>query len=144
MPELEKLHISRCYLDDWPSWNGVRVQLHVITDANQDAFAAVTYLRLEPNGEIRCMLLGSKTRTAPIKLQSIPRLELDGARLGVQFTKLILDPVSLPTTIEKVTYWTDSATILTWSRGDSRANASYVAFHVVDIQNLQTLQDGGR
>ena len=57
-------------------------QLHGFSDASERAYSAVVYLRAECNGEkTQINIVASKTRVAPIKRQTIPRLELLGATL---------------------------------------------------------------
>ena len=58
------------------------VQLHLFGDASEEAFCAVAYFRFEyPGGERRCAFVAAKTRVAPVKPQSIPRLELQAVVL---------------------------------------------------------------
>lgn len=62
-----------------------QVEYHILTDASEKAYDAVVYLRtIKPNGDIVCNILTSKSRVAPLKTQSIPRLELFGALLGAR------------------------------------------------------------
>lgn len=134
LPEVEHLRISRCYLDHDTTWENTSCQLHIFADASESAYASVAYLRLVTNGEVKCVLIGAKTRVAPVKIQSVPRMELNAARLGAQHGKVILESLKLP--ITKVTYWSDAKTVLIWLRGDARANPPYVAFRIGDIQDL--------
>ncbi|KAF2901538.1 hypothetical protein ILUMI_04659 [Ignelater luminosus] len=56
----------------------------------QDTRGVVAYLKMKKEQVIECALIGAKTRVAPIKLQTIPRLELDRVVLGAEFTSMIL------------------------------------------------------
>lgn len=132
--EVTKLKIPRCYIDQNVDWENISCQLHVFTDASEDAYAAVTYLRITMNDQVSCVLIGAKTRVAPIKIQSVPRMELNGARLGAQLGKTITDSLRVP--LEKIVYWTDAKTVLLWLRGNARANPAYVAYRIADIQSL--------
>ena len=71
-------HISRCYFP-----KGVvieSIQLHGFSDASEDAYAGVIYLRLtDSDGNVHISLIIAKTKVAPIKRLTIPRLELCGA-----------------------------------------------------------------
>ena len=49
-------------------------------DASEQAIAAVAYLRtVYEAGDVDVRLIAAKTKVAPLKKQSIPRLELMGA-----------------------------------------------------------------
>lgn len=63
------------------------------------------------DGHVEVKLLSSKTRVAPIKQQTIPRLELLGAKISVRLVSTLLK--SLPREI-KSTFWVDSTTVLCW------------------------------
>ncbi|GFV88962.1 integrase catalytic domain-containing protein [Trichonephila clavipes] len=52
------------------------VELHGFADASSLAYAAAIYCRQKHNGKIKVQLLVSKTKVAPVKEVSIPRLEL--------------------------------------------------------------------
>jgi len=57
------------------------VELHGFADASKKAYAGVIYLRVVREGTSETFLLTSKTKVAPLKILSIPRLELNAAEL---------------------------------------------------------------
>ena len=60
--------------------NPVAVELHGFSDASKHAYGAVVYFRsVYSNGRGHVALVAAKTRVAPTKQQSIPRLALLGA-----------------------------------------------------------------
>ncbi|XP_053661730.1 uncharacterized protein LOC128710893 [Anopheles marshallii] len=130
LPELEKLTIGRCYRT-LTSANKSNVQLHVFTDASQSGMAAVAYLRFEENGVVECALIGSKTRVAPLKLLSIPRLELQAAVIGARFADHITKTHRLK--IDRRMFWTDSRNVVSWIRSDHRRFSTFVAFRVSEL-----------
>jgi hypothetical protein len=75
-PEVSKMKVPRCLkseilLDD------ARAQLHCFCDASEHGLGAVVYLRLEDSqGKAVCSLIMAKSRLAPLKTLTIPRLEL--------------------------------------------------------------------
>ena len=72
---LAKLNIPRCYF--LREKKPVCRQLHGFSDASEQAIAAVAYLRtVYEAGDVDVRLIASKTKVAPLKKQSIPRLEL--------------------------------------------------------------------
>ena len=77
---LSQIRIPRCYLS--VQKEVLLYQLHGFSNASEKAYAAVIYLRkVYTDGSIDSMLVSSKTRIAPIKRQTIPRLELLGAKV---------------------------------------------------------------
>ncbi|GFU51160.1 uncharacterized protein TNCV_966511 [Trichonephila clavipes] len=66
------------------------VELHGFADASSLAYAAAIYCRQKHNSKIKVQLLVSKTKVAPVKQVSIPRLELCGAHLLSKLFKSIL------------------------------------------------------
>ena len=78
------------------------------------AYAAVLYLHTEyANGHVRVCLVSSKTRVAPLKEQSIPRLEL----LGATILSWLVSSVCKNPNLNYPTYcWTDSLVALCWVR----------------------------
>ena len=70
----------------------VTYTLHCFCDASHTAYAACVYLAVvdEQSGCDSCHLVFSKTRQAPIKELTIPRLELMAASIGILSLRLIL------------------------------------------------------
>ena len=65
-------------------------QLHHFGDASELAYEVTSYLRLENlQGEVHCVLIMAKSRLAPIKKMTVPRLELSAATLAVRQDKFI-------------------------------------------------------
>lgn len=131
LPEVEKVRIPRCYSLKIPSANLSATQLHVFVDASENAFAAVAYFRFEVNGIVDCALIGAKTKVAPQKPMSIPRLELQAAVLGTRLASSIVEGHSMP--IQKTFMWSDSKTVLCWLNSDPRKYRQFVAFRVGEI-----------
>ena len=83
-------------------------------------------LETEEDGRGDVNLIASKTKVAPLKKQSIPRLELLGATILVRLTKTVQS--ALPRSLEAV-YWVDSMTVLHWIR-DNKPRRQYVLTNV--------------
>ncbi|GFX92958.1 integrase catalytic domain-containing protein [Trichonephila clavipes] len=82
--------------------------LHGFCDAFSKAYAAVVYLKSKQ--EIH--LVSAKTRVAPIKQLTIPRLELCGALLLAELISVIQK--ALRTKPAECFLWTDSTIVLSW------------------------------
>ena len=107
---LRNVKIDRCYK---PNDFGkvISVQLHCFSDASDIGLGMVFYLRLEDeNHKIHCSFVLGKSRVAPLKTITVPRMELTTASKAVQLSKVILDELSY--SIDSVFYWTDSMTVL--------------------------------
>ncbi|XP_045506279.1 uncharacterized protein LOC123702546 [Colias croceus] len=129
--DITKLRIPRWY----GNTGGVKVELHVFCDASEQAYASAAYWRSEePNGNVRIALISAKARVAPLKTQSIPRLELQAALIGVRLASAILKEHRLA--VASHTYWTDSTTVLQWIRNDKARHTPFVANRLGEIAEL--------
>ena len=108
------------------------VTLHTFTDASGDAYGAVTYVRYQcKGGTVSTSLVASKTRVAPLSAQSIPRLELMGAVLGL---RLALSIAKVPKINQSLlTFWSDRMNVLWWIRRPSRNFRPFIANRVGEI-----------
>lgn len=86
--------------------------LHVFCDASQAAYACCVYLRTEFEGKVYVNLLIAKSRVAPTKVLTIPRLELMAAFIGARLNSFIRK--SLRESELKTYFWSDSTVALAW------------------------------
>lgn len=109
--------LSEFHIDRWTGQqsSNLGLELHGFADASSRAYAAAVYLRVQKsNNEVEIHLLIAKSKVAPLKTLSIPRLELCGA---VLLTKLLvyarkaLDLSHVP-----VYGWLDSTVAIAWIR----------------------------
>ena len=108
--------LDRC-LYDTSAGKVSKCYLHGFGDASKSAYCAVVYLVYHcNNGEARARLIASKTRVAPLKELSIPRLELMAARILAQLVNTIQSALSSQMELDGVRYWLDSKTALCWIR----------------------------
>ncbi len=108
------------------------MQLHGFCDASEVAYSGVVYLRaVDKEGAIRTALVMAKTKVAPIKRLSIPRLELCG---GVILAKL-LNHLAHTLEIESrnIFAWTDSRVVLGWLRGSPRRFKTFVGNRITEM-----------
>ncbi|XP_065095799.1 uncharacterized protein LOC135717600 [Ochlerotatus camptorhynchus] len=131
LPELELVEIPRCYYQADSSINEARIELHTFVDASELGYAAVSYFRIERNGHVHCALIGSKTRVAPLKFVSIPRLELQAAVIGSRLAKSIGAGHSIK--VDRRYFWTDARDVMCWLQSDHRRYSQFVAFRVGEI-----------
>ena len=130
---LSEQHIPRCYFPK--DAEIVSVQLHGFSDASEQAYAGVVYLRMiDSTGNIHTSLVMSKTKVAPIKRLTIPRLELCGAQLLAQILYHCKEVFSTP--LKDVFAWTNSTIVLNWLVGNPRRFKIYVSNRVSTIVEL--------
>ncbi|XP_064396444.1 uncharacterized protein LOC135343372 [Halichondria panicea] len=133
LPMLSTHHISRCYYPKEASI--VSTQLHGFSDASEKAYSSVVYLRMEDtNGVVYTSLVTSKTRVAPIKRLTIPRLELNGALTLAQQLSHCKNVLDMPSS--SIHAWTDSTIVLAWIQGNPRRFKVYVGNRVAQIMDL--------
>ncbi|XP_067036347.1 uncharacterized protein [Acropora muricata] len=131
LPDLAKIKTPRCLKDSHSKEE--RLTVHTFTEASEKAYAAVVYARYEfEDGSIGTRLITAKSRLAPLKALSIPRLELMGAIIGLRLTKQLCEALEIEQT--KVTYWVDSCNVGYWIHSQSRNFKPFVAHRVGEIQ----------
>ncbi|XP_062712316.1 uncharacterized protein LOC115269769 [Aedes albopictus] len=126
------IQIPRCYFMNATAQYYKEVQLHIFVDASEGAYAAVAYFRIiDLNGAPRCALVAAKTKVAPLKPLSIPRLELQAAVLGTRLLHFVLEAHTI--TVKQRYLWSDSTTVLAWLRADPRKYKQYVACRIGEV-----------
>nr|XP_049706052.1 uncharacterized protein LOC126056570 [Helicoverpa armigera] len=127
--------VKNIYIDRWLGTlsNEVdTIEIHGFSDASTRAYAAVAYVRIKrQDGSVSTKLQAAKTRVAPLRTVSLPRLELCGALLLSRLLKQIQQALRIPTS--NVYAWTDSTIVLAWLSGDPHNWKTFVANRVVEI-----------
>ena len=112
----------------------VAVSLHTFSDASGDAYGAVVYSRCEYNGgNVSVRIIASKSKVAPLRATSIPRLELMGAVLGLRLSLSILKALKIDA--HDITFWSDSMNVLWWIQRPSRTFKPFVANRIGEIHS---------
>ena len=123
-----------------PRWFGTSVtsksivELHGFGDASPKAYGAAVYIRvIDSVGQVSSKLVMSKSRVAPIKEVSLPRLELLAAVVNARLLKFVVDTLQIK--MHRVVCWTDSMVTLHWIRRQSSCWKPFVANRVSEIQS---------
>ncbi|XP_037813774.1 uncharacterized protein LOC119604939 [Lucilia sericata] len=107
-PNIEKINIPR-WVNFHPSYD---IELHAFSDASEKAYGAALYVRSISSNEISSHLLSAKTKVAPVKSETLPRLELCGAALMANMVESLCSQLNLDK--RKIYLWTDSTIVLSW------------------------------
>jgi Pao retrotransposon peptidase/Family of unknown function (DUF5641)/Protein of unknown function (DUF1759)/Putative peptidase (DUF1758)/Integrase zinc binding domain len=115
--------------------NPEQVELHGFCDASIEAYGACVYLRSSnTEGKVHVSLICAKSKVAPMKQQSLARLELCGALLLAKLVHRVL--AILETSIDDVTLWCDSTIVLNWITMVSSKLHTFVGNRVAAIQQI--------
>lgn len=132
--ELSKLQIPRRY-SSFPLLDCQRLELHAFGDASELAYTAAVYLRaLSNDRRISTCLVMSKTRVAPLKKLTLPRIELMTAVITARLCTYVKK--QLDCAIDRTVCWTDNSATLHWIRGCASQWKPFVANRVIEIQSL--------
>ena len=83
LQNLAQVTVPRCLIRSSLRYSDLQMQLHHFSDASSVGYSTVSYLRvIAPDDSIICSFLMGKSRLAPIKTVSIPRLELVAATMA--------------------------------------------------------------
>ena len=135
LKDLSRITLPRCYTTPELGHPSSMRDIHIFCDASEQAYGAVAYLRSEnTQGKVEIAFLTARSRVAPKKQQSVPRLELCAALTGAQLAKVVRTELTLP--IRSVVLWTDSTTVLTWLLSESCRFKVFVGTRVAEIQDL--------
>ena len=134
LPLLEQFSLPPCVRP--PDFGTVVLcQLHHFSDASEKGYGAVTYLRMVDDlGGVYCCLLMSKSKLTPLKIKTIPRLELAVAVVSVKLEKLMRQQLEIP--VHESLFWTDSMIVLNYIMNQDKRFHTFVANRVAAIQEV--------
>lgn len=112
-------------------------QLHHFSDASEYGYGTVSYLRLTSKAGVQVAFLLGKSRVAPMKQTTIPRLELTAAVLAVRVDKMLKKELSFH--LETSVFWTDSTTVLKYIASETTRFLTFVANRVAIIREATDL-----
>ncbi|XP_075167836.1 uncharacterized protein LOC142239998 [Haematobia irritans] len=115
---------------------GSTIQVHAFCDASLSAYGTCVYVRSELQSEIKITLLCSKSRVAPLKALTVPKLELSAAALLAD----LLESISKTIGIDCEYYcWSDSMVVLSWLQEESSNYNVFVANRATHLELVHDL-----
>ncbi|GFY01958.1 integrase catalytic domain-containing protein [Trichonephila clavipes] len=134
MKHLAEIQIPRYLAEDATA---KRVLLIGFCDASQRAYTAVFYLRTEVvTGKVHVSMITSKTRVAPVKSITLPRLELLAALLLSELYVVVLESLRKVIQIDKSFLFSDSQIVLDWLKSSPSRWKIFVANRISRIQKM--------
>lgn len=110
-------------------------QLHHFSDASESGYGCVTYLRLTNSKlEVHTSFIMGKSRVAPLKHTTMPRMELTAAVLAVRMDRMIKAELQLA--LENSIFWTDSTSTLKYIQNENKRFKTFVANRVNTIREF--------
>lgn len=90
LKKLADVKIGHCYLPT--AFQTVKkYELHHFSDASVAGYGVCTYLRaISESGQIHCSFVFAKSRVAPTKVTTVPRLELSAAVVAVRTSDMLM------------------------------------------------------
>ena len=132
---LPLITFPRAYLYTGSEFGGATHEVHIFADASERAYGAVAYMRTEDStGQIHLAFILARSRVAPKRLHSVPRLELCAALVAAQLAGILERELTLKITSTRL--WSDSTTVLTWLESQSCRYKVFVGARVAEIQEL--------
>ncbi|XP_061395654.1 uncharacterized protein LOC133331269 [Musca vetustissima] len=126
---IDKINIPR-----WVKYSPeCHIQLHGFCDSSELAYAAVLYARVQIGNSFATNLLVSKSKVAPIKKVSLPRLELCGAQLLADLVSAFIPQLCIQS--HTLHLWSDSTIVLAWLKKPSHTWTTFVANRVSKIHD---------
>lgn len=131
LPSLNNLQIPRQVLCVEP----IRVEIHGFADASLESYGACVYLRsVNKFHEISVKLLCAKSKVAPLKSITVPRLELCACLILAKLVHKVKESMNIA--FDSCVLWTDSSVCLSWIQTPSHMLQIFVGNRVSQIQSL--------
>lgn len=109
-------------------------QLHHFSDASEIGYGTVSCLRLtNVKGHVHCAFMVGKSRVAPLKQITMPRMELTAAVMAVNMDKVLRKELQLK--LQDSTFWTDSTTVLRYIDNCTLRFKTFVANQISMIRD---------
>ena len=118
LPKLERFKVSQCFHP--PEFGDItKSQLHHFSDASELGYGAVSYLRsVNSHGDINYSFVMGKSRLAPMKPRTIPRLELSATTTAFRLDTMIKQ--GLDVGLDTSAFWTDSTSVLRYVNNEKK------------------------
>jgi len=132
IPQISKISTQRFVGTE----KGARIQIHGFAGASIRAYGCCIYVRSHIRGQTFVHLLAAKSKVAPLKTKTLPRLELCAAHLSIKLWQAV-EPL-LNVEIESRYCWTDSEIVLHWLKLHPSSLSVFVGNRIAEIQEASS------
>ena len=139
LSKVRGISVGRCIYDSRKQ-EVFECYLHGFGDASNRAYCAVVYFVCRTRAGVYARLLTSRSRVAPLKALTIPRLELMSARILAQLVNTVKKALEAQVSLTGTRYWLDSKTAICWiqNRGEWK---QFVRHRVNEILRLSNKEE---
>ena len=138
--DIRMVRVRRCVIPELID-DILDVQVHGFCDSSSAAYCAVVYLRKETSsGFVEVRFLTAKTKVAPVRKCTIPRLELLSCVLLSNLIKTISSPLGDWRYDKSITCWNDSTSALGWIMYENRDRGPWVQHRVKNIRAIVPIE----
>ncbi|XP_064646730.1 uncharacterized protein LOC135499716 [Lineus longissimus] len=136
---LKELQIPRC-LKSMNFGTIQKAELHSFADASEYAYGQCSYLKLVDDGcgQVETALVMSKARVAPVKVVTIPGLELTAAVTCVKVGTFLNRELKIEDL--QLRYYTDSTVVLGYISNETKKFHIFVANRTQQIRDVSSPQ----
>ena len=140
--ELHQVTVPRSYNEG--SHPVTNVRLDHFADASDKGYGCCLFIQLSHGDTVspRVLLIG-KSRVAPIKLHTIPRMELQAAMTCARIGRLVNSQLQYKGVPVENHYWTDSRVVLGYVNNEARRFKVFEANRIQEIRNLTEPEQWG-
>ena len=126
--QVGRFKVTRCIKP--PDFNDIAAcSLHHFSDASEAAYGIASYMQfIDIDGRVHCTLIMSRSRLAPMKTMTIPRLELSAASLATTIDRQLR--FELEVHLDSSVFWTDSTIVLRYINNKDKRFQTYVAHRI--------------
>ncbi|GFU17255.1 integrase catalytic domain-containing protein [Trichonephila clavipes] len=107
----DHLRIPRLVLDSTNDEISDLIEIHIFCDASKLAYGAAVYVKVRKQNEVLVNFITSKTKVAPLKAVTLPRLEVLGALVDARLSSRVQEIICKKKEC-KVFRWTDFKIVL--------------------------------
>ena len=141
--QLNHFKLPRCYKS---SCSDVKTaELHLFADGSNIAYGAVAYLRHTYISDvISTSIVMAKSKLTPLNrtsLKTVPRIELNAAKLAVQLYETLNIELGEYMEIHSVKFWTDSRAVLQYLNSEKGQFKTHVANRISYIRSKTNIND---